>query len=252
MKNKKFLKQSIAWIIAIVLWQLGAMYLNREILLTSPITVAERLWVLIFEPHFWSAVLFSFIRIVAGFLISLLVGITLATLSAKSQTIEYLLQPYITIIKAVPVASFIILCLIWLNSSTLSVFISFLMVLPIVYSNILGGLKATDKKMLEMAKVFKLSFNKKVKYIYLPHIKPYFASACTLGLGLAWKAGIAAEIIGIPQGSMGEKLYSAKVLLNTPDVFAWTVVIVIASVIFEKIFTLALKPIYKKPNIERS
>ncbi len=248
MKAKIIIKKSIAWVFAIGLWQISAMLIDRQILLVSPIDVMHRLSSLVFEPDFWSSVGFSFLRIISGFLMSLIVGIVLAVISSKFEFFKFMLEPFITIIKAVPVASFIILALIWLNSSSLAVFISFLMVLPIIYTNILNGLLATDKKMLEMAKSFSVSFNKKVKYIYLPHIRPYFISACSLGLGLSWKAGIAAEIIGIPQGSMGEKLYSAKVLLNTPDLFSWTVVIVIASIIFEKFFSLLVKCIYKSAD----
>ena len=149
-------------------------------------------------------------------------------------------------IKSVPVASFIILCLIWLSSGSLSVFISFLMVLPIVYTNMLQGIQSTDSKLLDMAHVFRMSWFRKLRYIYIPHLKPYLMSACSVSIGLAWKAGIAAEVIGIPDGSIGEKLYEAKVYLDSADLFAWTFVIVFVSVIFEKLFLRALKWAYKR------
>ena len=135
-----------------------------------------------------------------------------------------------------PVASFIILCLIWIPSKNLSVFISFLMVLPVIYTNILEGIRQTDSKILEMAKVFQVNPERRIRYIYVSQVLPYFLSACRLSLGMCWKAGVAAEVIGVPSGSIGEKLYNAKIYLNTPDLFAWTIVIIVISFVFEKCF----------------
>ena len=154
---------------------------------------------------------------------------------------EVLMEPLIMVIKATPVASFIILCLIWIPSRNLSVFISFLMVFPVVYTNILEGIRQTDKQLLEMADSFGAGVGKKLQFIYLSQVMPYAVTACKLGLGLCWKAGIAAEVIGIPAGSIGEKLYKAKVYLETPDLFAWTIVIIAVSVGFEKIFMFVLR-----------
>ena len=142
----------------------------------------------------------------------------------------------VAVIKAVPVASFIILALVWLNSRSLSLFISALMVFPPVYLNVLEGIRRTDGQLLEMARVFRVPFSRRLRYIYLPQIMPYFRTAVSLGLGLCWKAGAAAEVIGLPAGSVGERLYTAKVYFQTPDLFAWTVTIVAVSVLFERLF----------------
>ena len=243
-KIRDIIEKALAVLLAIGIWQVGAMALGKDILLVSPIATAQRLFELVFEPGFWGAVSFSFFRIVAGFILSVVVGIFLAAISSRFHIVEVILWPFITVIKSTPVASFIILCLIWLSSANLSVFIAFLMVLPIVYTNVLQGIKTTDKSLLEMAKVFRVKPHKTLMFIYLPHLKPFIISACSVSLGLSWKAGIAAEVIGIPTGSIGEKLYQAKVYLSTPDLFAWTVVIIVISIIFEKLFTIALKKIF--------
>ena len=128
--------------------------------------------------------------------------------------------------------------LIWVISRNLSVVISFLMVLPVIYTNVLNGIQSTDGKLLEMAEVFDVSPWRRIKYIYMSSVLPYFRAGCSLGLGLCWKAGVAAEVIGIPAGSIGEKLYEAKVYLETPDLFSWTIVIIILSIAFEKVFLL--------------
>ena len=207
----------------------------------SPVSVIKRLTELIVMGDFWKSVVFSFVRIILGFSLALILGIVLAALSSAFFAVEVLMEPLIMGIKATPVASFIILCLIWIPSRNLSVFISFLMVFPVVYTNILEGIRQTDKQLLEMADSFGAGVGKKLQFIYLSQVMPYAVTACKLGLGLCWKAGIAAEVIGIPAGSIGEKLYKAKVYLETPDLFAWTIVIIAVSVGFEKIFMFALR-----------
>jgi NitT/TauT family transport system permease protein len=148
-------------------------------------------------------------------------------------------------IKSVPVVSFIILALIWFSSKNLAVLISFLMVLPIIYTNTLMGINNLDKDLKEMAKVFKIPTLRRIRYIEAPQIMPFFYSGCEIALGLCWKSGIAAEVIGIPKGSIGERLQQAKVYLDTPDLFAWTVVIVILSFLFERLILTLLKQLQK-------
>lgn len=231
---------------AVVLWQLAAVYIGEEVLLVSPLKVVSRLCELVFTQEFWSAVLFSFKRITLGFVLAVLCGCALAVTSYRYRIVEVFLWPYMAVIKAIPVASFIILCLIWLTSSSLPVFISFLIVLPVIYTNMLQGFKSTSKEMHQMADIFRLSFTKRLVYIYLPKLKPYILSALSVSLGLAWKSGVAAEIIGIPDGSMGEMLYQAKLYLATSDLFAWTVVIVLISIAFEKVVLWTVNRIFRK------
>ena len=139
-------------------------------------------------------------------------------------------------VKAVPVASFIILVLIWVSPENLSVIISFLMVFPVIYTNVRDGIRSMDPRLAEMAKVFEIPVLLRVRYIYASQVLPFFRAGCSLALGLCWKSGIAAEVIGLPENTIGENLYNAKIYLNTPDLFAWTLVIVAVSVLFEKVF----------------
>lgn len=242
--SNKTLSKIAAVAAALLLWQAAAMILDQKLLLVSPITVVGRLVMLIFESGFWKTVFFSFWRIVFGFILALVTGIILAALAGSSRLFEIFMWPYVSVIKAIPVASFIIISLIWLSSRQLSVFISFLMVLPIIYSNVLTGIKTTDKSLLEMAAVYRIPWTWRALYIYVPQIKPFLISACSTALGLCWKSGIAAEVIGIPGGSIGERLYTAKVYLDTGDLFAWTIVIVLISVAFEKLFLYLLRCIF--------
>ncbi|NCB41575.1 MAG: ABC transporter permease subunit [Clostridia bacterium] len=250
MPNKGKLEKVAAILFAFGLWQVVAIILDRSVLLVTPLSVARRLLVLMSEQDFFSVIAFSLFRIFGGCFAAMAVGIILAVIAGRFHLVEVLLWPFIQTIKSVPVASFIILCLIWLTSKNLSVFIAFLMVLPIIYTNVFHGIKETDSKLLEMALIFRAGWLKKIRYIYLPHIKPYLISACSVSFGLSWKAGIAAEVIGIPDGSIGEKLYEAKVYLSSADLFAWTVVIVVLSILFEKAFIRFLKRLFLR--LERS
>lgn len=250
MLDRRQLEKTAAVVFALLVWQIGAMLLGKDLLLVSPVTVAQRLFSLCAEADFLGVIGFSFMRIVAGFLLALLAGSVLAVMAGRFRLLEIILWPFVAAIKSVPVASFIILCLIWLSAQSLSVFISFLMVFPIVYTNMLQGIKSTDQKLLEMAELFRVGWLKRMQYIHLPHLKPYLVSACSVSIGLSWKAGVAAEVIGIPDGSIGEKLYQAKVYLSTSDLFAWTTVIVALSILFEKLFLYFLQRLFAR--LERS
>ena len=149
------------------------------------------------------------------------------------------------VIKATPIASFVILALIWVSSKNLAVLIAFLIVLPVTYTNVLKGLSETDSQLLEMARVFRMPYGRKLRYIYGPAVRPYLLSAVSLGLGMCWKAGIAAEVIGLPARSIGRELYDAKLYLMTPELFAWTIVIIVLSAGFEKLVMAVLRRVMK-------
>ncbi|MCL2200873.1 MAG: ABC transporter permease subunit [Oscillospiraceae bacterium] len=245
-RYKKIFWITLSVLLPLTLWHLLSVSVNQRLLLVSPIAVVERLLTIWTDDGFFSAVWFSFGRIVWGFFLAMFLGVLFAVPAGKFAVVERLLGPYVFAMKSVPVVSFIIICLLWLSSSQLSIFIAFLMVFPLVYTNILQGMKSLDKGMLQMATVFEIGWARRIYYIYLPHLKPYLLSACNVSLGMAWKAGIAAEVIGIPRGSIGERLHIARIHLNTADLFAWTVIIVVISLLFEKLFLFLLKRMFSK------
>ena len=237
----------LAVVFWLCVWQLASMMIGQRLLLASPLDVCRALLKLLPTAAFWQRALSSAARIISGFLLALAAGTACAVLAAVFRWAEAMLRPLMLAVKAVPVASFIILALLWLRGTgRLSAFISFLMVLPVVYENVLAGIRAADDALLEMAAVFRVPLWRRVRALYAPAVLPYFRSACAVGLGLCWKSGVAAEVIGICGGSIGEALYNAKLLFATDELLAWTVVIVLLSLAFERLFLRLLSAAEKR------
>lgn len=254
LKKTKLNKETSMWkvcteriaaiIVAILLWQLLAMKLDQKLLLATPVDVAKTLGVLVKSQEFYSAIAYSMGRILIGLLIGAAVGIACAPLAGRWHFMEVLFWPYFSAMKATPVASIVILCLVWLSGRRLSVFIVFLVVTPVIYTNILAGIKNLDPKMKDMARVFGINGLRRLLYVYLPELKTYIIAAFALATGMAFKAGIAAEVIGTPGGSVGKMLYNAKVYLETPELFAWTLVIIVLSVVVEQVILGLVKRMF--------
>lgn len=232
MKNKlKFIFAIIFWL---SVWALASCF-TKPILLPSPVLVLKALIAEGATDDFWFSCFFSLLRIFSGFAAGIIAGTVLSALSSLSKIIKALISPLMSVIKATPVASFIILAWVWISTGKVPAFISFLLVLPIVYTNLCEGVENTDVKLIEVAKIYGFSFVKKLKFIYLPQLKPYFLSALKSSLGLAWKAGVAAEVLCQPKMSLGRAIYESKLYLETPRLFAVTIVVILLSYILEKL-----------------
>ncbi len=229
----------------LAVWQIAATLIGYDIILASPITVLQKLAEMTVTLNFWQSIFATTTKITAGFLISLLLGGSLAFFASKNQILATFLAVPMKVIKATPVVSFIILCIIWVGSQNLAVAISATMVVPIFYTNLLSGMQNSDPKLLEMAQVFGVSQKKIFTHIKLFSLKEPLISATKIGAGLCWKSGVAAEVIGIPSGTIGENLYIAKIYFDTAAVLAWTVAIVTISILLEKLAVYAIQSFYK-------
>lgn len=234
MRNKKRIRKIIIIAGWLLVWQLISFCTGNNILLVGPVETLMALGKLLPQVNFWEACLGTVFRIVPGFLAGMLLGILLAAGSAKYKWLEEILAPLFALLKAVPVASFVVIFLIWWGSEQLAMAISFCIVLPNLYINTLEGIKSTDKKLLEMARVFEIPVWNRIFYMYRPALKPFLDSAIRLAAGMSWKSGVAAEVIGLPEYAIGEQLYMSKIYLDTAGVLAWTVVTIFLSAGFEK------------------
>lgn len=246
---KSLIFRLLAAVFWLLVWQLAAVLVGKEILLPTPIAVIGRLFELGGTVKLWTDTFSSLGRIMAGFGLGLLTGTVLGFLAYKLKFVRILISPLLTVVKATPVASFIILALVWLTRLHVPAFIAFLMVLPIVTENTVTALGMTDRKLIEMENLFGFSFRRKCATLYFPSFSPYLFSSVKTSLGLSWKAGIAAEVLCTPVGSIGKNLYESKIYLETIDVFAWTVVVVIMSLILEKAITKLLELLFRKVGV---
>ena len=222
----------------LMVWQLAAIGISNPILMAGPVQTLQALGKLIGTEPFRQSLMFSFLRIAGGFLAGSAAGILLAYAAGKRTVLRDILAPLVTVLKSVPVASFIILALIWFGSKSLSFFISFMVVFPILYLNTLQGMESLDPKLTEMAEVFHVPQLSCLRCIVLPGLYPFLRSGFELALGMSWKSGVAAELIGQYKLSIGNQLYMDKITLDTAGVLAWTLVIIVVSWAFEKIFLL--------------
>ncbi len=239
--KKKWISGAVILAFWLGIWWLAALAVGRELLLPTPVAVFRRLLVLVRTADFWKTILASILRVTFGILLAIFTGILLALLTSRFSLCRRLFAPFITVIRATPVASFIILALLWLGASALPVFIASLIVLPIVWAAVSDGIAALDPRLSEVCRIYRFPLAKKLRSFYLPSVMPYFVSACRTSIGMAWKAGVAAEVLAVSPLSIGKQLYHAKIYLETEDLFAWTTVVILLSLLVEFVITHLLK-----------
>lgn len=232
-KTRAFATTALIAAFWLALWFGGAWKLDAPVLLPSPLAVAKALARLVTEGTFWLSLSRSFANIALGMTLGTLSALALALLAWRFALAGKLIASAMSLIRTVPVVSFIIVALLWVDGTHLSILISFLMVLPILWSNMLQGLQSVSAELLEMAQTFGLSRSRRARWLYWPSLAHFLQPALSSSLGLAWKSGVAAEVIGLPSLTIGSGLYTSKILLETPELFAWTAVIVVLSLACE-------------------
>lgn len=224
----------------LALWQMVSLIVHQSVLLAGPLESLKALTQMMVTAEFWQTVSFTMLRIAGGFLLAFALGIAFGALAHRFPIARDILAPAVSAMKSVPVACFVVLLLVWVGSKNLTFVIVFLVAFPILYLNTLEGLGRAEGTLLEMAQVFRLSGWRKLRYVYLPALLPSLISACQLALGMSWKSGVAAEVIGTPLHSIGQQLYFAKIYLEIDHLFAWTFVILLLSMLFESVFLALL------------
>ena len=245
-KLRKTLRTLAVVLFWLLIWQLAAALAGQELLLPSPLRVARELIRLAGGAEFWLTVAQSIRRVLTGIVSAVLLGILLALLTHKSALLRALLSPVMTLVKSTPVASFIILALVWLGRDVVPPVIAALMVLPVVWANVSQGLDGIDPQLLELAQVCRLPRGRVFRRIMLPSVLPHLRAALCSALGLGWKAGVAAEILTVPARSIGKRIYEAKIYLETTELFAWTAAVVLLSLVIEGLLLRLVGRIGKK------
>lgn len=237
-KPLKYLGVAFIWLLV---WQLASLLVANDILLCSPLEVVRVLIHGSVTFRFWTTILYSLLRIGAGFSLAFVFGALLGALAWRSKVFAAFFDPLVLCMKSVPIVCFIVLLLIWSGPSLISASAVFLVTFPAIYFAVAEGLRSQDTRLLEMLQVFGVPFRRRLLAFYWPTILPFLISACRVAVGMAWKAGVAAELIGLPLGSIGERIYQSKILLSSADLFAWTLVVAVAALVCEKLFLRVLR-----------
>ncbi len=217
----------------IAVWALAAHRFGKPLLFPSPLSVLKTLGELLQTKEFYVATGNSLGNILLGTFSAILCACILAVITSRIRFIRELIYPVMAVVKATPVASFIILMLLFLGPIKVPAFITFLIVLPIVWTNLDQGIASIDPQLSEVAKMYRFSLSKRLRVLIFPSVKPYFLSACKTAVGLAWKAGVAAEIIAMPPNTIGTMIGEAKLYIMSAEMFAWTLTVVLLSLAIE-------------------
>lgn len=241
----------IFWTLAGVAFLAGAWFavsaiVGNGLLFPTPGETFSALGRLALTGDFYLAIAGSLLSVVAGFLAGNVIGLGIGIASGLSERVYAFSKPGMALIKATPVASFIILVLLWMGRGLTPALTAFLIVLPVVWQNVVAGIRSADKRLLEMAKVFNLSGIKKFRYIYIPAATEGYIAAVRTSMGFAWKAGVAAEVLSQTARSLGGKIYNAKNSIETPELFAYTIVVVLVSILVEVAATALMRGFSKR------
>ena len=233
--RNRALRRLLAVLFWLAVWQVASMIVGKDLILPGPISVIKALGGLVIQGSFWLSILLTMFRIMLGFCLGVVAGCLLALGCCSSKVLDTLLSPIVRIVRATPVASFIILAMLWMSKGGVPVLMSALMVTPVIWGNLVEGYYSRDMSISEMASSYRLGKWKTLRFVHIPSLMPALKAACLTALGLAWKSGIAAEVLSQPKQAIGTNIYYSKVYLETPELFAWTASVIALSVLLETV-----------------
>ncbi|MBR3796712.1 MAG: ABC transporter permease subunit [Clostridia bacterium] len=232
-RAKVLLSRAGVLVFYLLLWSIAARVIDQPLLLPAPHAVLKKLLELLPQAAFYQTVLGTLTRTLLSYLLGIAAAVLLGALSCRFAAAELLISPLLSTIRATPVTSFIVIALVWLSSPRVPVLTGFLMTLPVVYAALVQAVRAIDPKLLEMARLYAFGPAKTLRHIYIPAALPAVVSSCLAAIGLCWKAVVAAEVIGVPKLAVGSRIYEAKIYLETDSLLAWTLTIILLSVLLE-------------------
>ena len=234
-RARTFLERAGVLVFYLVVWAMLAAWIDQPLLLPAPAEVLAKLFALLPDPTLWRTLLHTLGRTLSAYALGIAAAVVLGALCLRFRAAELLLSPLLSAVRATPVTSFIVLALVWLSSSRVPVLTGFLMTLPVVCSAFMQAVRGIDPKLLEMARMYRFGRSKTLTQVYIPAVMPAFVSSCLAAIGLCWKAVVAAEVIGVPKLAVGSRIYEAKIYLETDALLAWTIMIVLLSVLLEQL-----------------
>ena len=238
---RKIAKFCVPIAVYILIWQLLSMLVgSRLLLLPSPLDTLRSMGEIVSSKSGWQSIGMTVVRILAGFLLGCAVGIGFAVLTSHSRVFDWLLRPLRSLIKTTPITSFALILLVSVISGAVPVIVAMIVVIPMIWQTTEEAIKNRDVHLSEMAKIY-LSPWKKLRYVTLPQVLPQFFASASTALGFAWKAVITAEILALPKLGIGRQMQFHKIHVEIPELFAWTLLVILLSVILENALKFALR-----------
>lgn len=232
-KLKTALERILSVLFWLAIWEIAALVIDNDFLLPDIIDTGAAILNIFSNKDFGIVILYTAFRVIIGLLIGIILGVILGFLAYKFKFFKLLIEPFMIVVKSTPIASFIILLWLLFTGNQLAIIITVLMVFPIITENVIAGLNSQSEELLTVAKVFKFSPAKTLLVVTVPTVINYLVPAIITSVGLAWKAEVAAEIIGYVSSSVGQEINDAKSVFDTPTVFGWTVIIILFSLILD-------------------
>jgi len=240
---KNLLKIAAALLFWLAAWTALYFAVGKDYIIPSPLQVAAAFWQLLISGEFWQALGITLLRVIAGLTLSFVLALISSFLAYHISFFRIILDGITNFFKAVPVMSIIMIVILWLTSGLVPVFVCFLMCFPVIYTNLMSGADSVPDKYIDEMRLYTGSNIQKYTRIILPMSRPHIKTALQLSGGLSWKTVIAAEVLSSPKVSMGVQLLLSKTYFEADKLFAWTIAIVIASVIFTRLLRFALRGI---------
>lgn len=225
----------------LAVWAFAEALVAQPLILPGPGAVVVALLRLVCDGGTWAILVGSCARILGGLVLAAVCGGVLAGVSSRSRAFARLVAPALSFVKATPVACVVVLLLIWLGSAHVSIAAVFLMALPGVYFSLVEGLSQVDKPLEQMFRLHGVRGWRLFCAHTWREVLPFVLSCAKAVIGMSWKAGVAAELIGMAVGTVGERIYQAKLLIETADLLAWTVLVVVASWTCERVLVRLLR-----------
>lgn len=216
-------------------WYILALCVGQEWILPTPLAVGRAFVSALGDFKLPLFLLRSSAGILSGYAAGVVAGFLLSALTARVRALHILFSPLLTVVRATPVASFILILWIFFARSTVPAVSVFLIVLPIVWGNCETGFLSADRQLLEAAQSFGMSFGRKMRFVYLPAAAPYLRASALTALGMAWKAGVAAEVLCTPEGTLGRMIWISKRDIETADLFAYTAAVILFCFLLERL-----------------
>jgi len=199
----------------------------------SPPRVFRAFMTIVDNGDLWRNLLITLGRVATGFVLATAIGVPLGILFGANRKLGEFFEPILPILNTVSSAIWAIFAIIWFGISEATIiFVVFMTAMPLIITNVWQGTRTVNADFIELAHVLRMSRLKVMVKIYLPTIMPYFFSGARLAFGFGWRVSLVAETLGASSG-VGYRLRQAADLIQTDQVFAWTITLITMMAILE-------------------